>query len=722
MEVNMSRLSKYQLFIIVVLIFTCFGAADEGMWMPHQMKQLNLESQGLKMDPGDLYKEDGTGIMNAVVRIGRGSTGAFVSSKGLILTNHHVAFGAIQRASDKEHDYITNGFLAHTTTEEIPARGTYINVLLGYRDVTPIVLKQLKPRTTPEQRYKALEKIEKKLVARAEKQGKDLYCMFKSMYSGNKYYLFTFKRLWDVRIVYAPPQAIGNYGGEVDNWMWPRHTCDFTFLRAYVSKDNEGVPYSPDNVPYQPKSILKISLEGVNEDNFTFIMGYPSRTQRNYTASEFQFEVEDMEQTIARYKSMIDFFEKASKNDRGIRIKYASLIKGLNNGLKNRIAKLEGFQKHSILGKKKKLEEKLVQWAAQDPQRQKKYGNILTGIEKFMQNNIDSYRKKKRMDDMVGRRSGLALLSQAHLIYRTVIEKQKPDMRREPGFQERDLQDIRMRIEVAERSYHLETDKAYFKFRLEQIKDQDKSTWPKALIPVFEKGPEEIQRYVDKLYASTVLTDPKNRLQLIQLKPGDLFKRNDPMIKLAAELEKELNVLREKEKILNQQRQDLKKVYLAALLEKNRERIAPDANSTIRFTYGPVKSYQPRDGVIYQAQTTLTGVMEKETGTFPFEVPGKLKKLYQNRDFGRYMDKNLNNIATCFINTSNVTGGNSGSPVLNASGEMIGISFDMVYESVIGDYFIVPELQRVINVDIRYVLFITEKFSGANYLIKEMGL
>jgi hypothetical protein len=230
--------SKYLFLVVLLLFLTWFGAADEGMWMPHRMKQLNLESQGLKMDPGNLYKEDGTGIMNAVVRIGGGASGAFVSSKGLILTNHHVAFGVIQRASDKEHDYITNGFLAHTTAGEIPARGSYANVLLGYRDVTPIVLKQLKPRMTPEQRYKALERIEKKLVAKAETPGKDRYCMFKPMYSGNKYYLFTFKRLWDVRIVYVPPLAIGNYGGEVDNWTWPRHTCDFTFLRAYVSGVN----------------------------------------------------------------------------------------------------------------------------------------------------------------------------------------------------------------------------------------------------------------------------------------------------------------------------------------------------------------------------------------------------------------------------------------------------------------------------------------------------
>jgi hypothetical protein len=718
----MLRISKYLFPVLLVLGLTWFGAADDGMWLPHQMKELNLESQGLKMDPGNLYKEDGTGIMNAVVRIGEGASGAFVSSKGLILTNHHVAFGAVQRASDKEHDYITNGFLAPSTAEDIQARGTLVNVLLGYRDVTPMVLKRLKPRMTPEQRYKTLEKIEKELIARAEKQGKDLNCMFKSMYNGNKYYLFTFKRLRDVRIVYAPPNAIGNYGGEVDNWMWPRHTCDFTFLRAYVSRDNEGVPYSPDNVPYQPKSFLKVSLEGVKEDDFTFIMGYPGTTQRNYTASEFRFEVENMEQTIDLYKSRIDFFEKAGKDDLDIRIKYAAVVKGLNNGLKNRLGKLEGFKKYSTAEKKKKFEEKLIQWVEQEPQRREKYGNILTGIENFMKTNIDFYRKKERTDDLVNSRRGPALLSQAYLIYRTVDEKRKPDLQREPGFQERDLQDIRMRIEVAERSYHLETDKAYLKFWMEQLKTQDKSTWPKALLPVFEKGPGEIDRYVDELYASTLLTDPEKRLQSIELKPVDLLKRNDSMIKMAAELDKELKVLREKEKILDQQREDLKMVYMAALLEMNQGKIAADANSTIRFTYGPVKSYRPRDAVTYLAQTSLTGIIEKETGEFPFEVPGKLKKLYQDRDFGRYMDKNLNDIAACFINTANVTGGSSGSPILNARAEMIGIVFDMVYESVIGDFFIVPELQRVISVDIRYVLFITEKFSGAGYLLEEMGL
>jgi hypothetical protein len=256
----------------------------------------------------------------------------------------------------------------------------------------------------------------------------------------------------------------------------------------------------------------------------------------------------------------------------------------------------------------------------------------------------------------------------------------------------------------------------------EQIKKQDKARWPKVLLELLEKDSGEIDEYVERLYSSTIIKDPETRLKLIELKPAGLLKRNDPFIKLAAELEKELDILRQKEKVVDQQLQDLKKVYMEALLEMNQGRIAPDANSTIRFTYGPIKRYYPRDGVIYLAQTTLTGVMEKETGEFPFQVPAKLKKLYQTRDFGRFIDKKLDDIATCFINTANVTGGSSGSPTLNAKGEIVGITFDMVYESVIGDYYIVPELQRVISVDIRYVLLIADKFSGAGYLLKEMGL
>jgi hypothetical protein len=709
------------LILLLILVFAADGFPDEGMWMPHQMKELDLAALGLKMDPGDLYKTDGTGLMSAVVYLG-GGTAAFVSAEGLILTNHHVAFGAIQRASDKEHDYITHGFLAKTKTGEIPARGYIADVLLGYEDVTSAFLKRLKPNMSPEKRYKTIDRLKKRLIAGAEKKSKDTRCYIKSMYSGNRYYLFKFKRLRDIRVVYAPPQSIGNYGGDVDNWMWPRHTCDFSFLRAYVSKDNVGAAYSPDNVPYHPKSFFKISPEGVEPGDFTFVMGYPGRTNRNDTSAELQADMDNMRQRIELYQDIIRFYEKAGENNRGVRIKYASHIKGLNNGLKNRTGMLEGLQKHAILKKKKASEKKWLQWLEQEPAQKKKYGNILAEIENFIQQNADFYQRDRRLSFLVSSYFGSAVLAQAHLVYRIVEERQKPDRKREPGYQDRDMFRLKTRIELAERRYDPEVDKAYFKYRLKKLLKQPGSQCPKALLHVLEKGPEGIDAYVDRLYAGTTLRDPKKRLELINMKPGALLKLNDPFIQLAADLEKELKVIREKKKIVRQQRSDLKKVYMASLLEMHKGKIAPDANSSIRFTYGPVKGYHPRDAVTYLPVTTLTGVMEKETGTYPFEVPEKLKKLYHARDFGQYMDKNLEDIPTCFLNTTNVTGGNSGSPTLNANGEVVGVIFDMTYESVIGDYYIIPELQRTISVDIRYVLFITDKFSGARHLLKEMKI
>lgn len=717
----MYRSSKYLLLVLVILFLTWSGAAEVGMWMPHQIMQLDLNSRGLKIPPVKIYNQDGVGLINAVVHV-RGATGSFVSKKGLIITNHHVAFGALQQASDKDHDYIANGFLARTNAEEIPAPSYYINVFLGYEDVTSAVLKHIKPHMTAEQEAKTLESIQKKLAAEAEKKGKDLYCTVSSMYSGNQYYLFRYKRLQDVRIVYAPPQSIGNYGGDIDNWMWPRHTGDFSFLRAYVSKDNVGAAYSPDNVPFQPASILKISTHGVKPGDFTFIMGYPGTTYCRYTLSEMQFDIEQMKQRVDTDKDIIDFLEEAGKNDRSIQIKYASKIKGLNNGFKNRVASLEEFRKQSIIKRKKDYEAKFLQWLEQGGQERKEYGTALTKMENFIRENRDFYQKYRQFSDITSSFRGPALLAEAYLIYRIVTEKQKPDLKREKGFQEKDFPNIKNRIKDAERSYQLETDKAYFKFLLKRMLTVDKAHVPRVLLPVLQRGADGIEKYVDGLYATRILTDPDKRLGLLQLKPSALIELNDPMINLAVELEKELSVLREKTKAINQQREDIRKVYNAGLLEMYQGKIAADANYSIRLSYGPVKGYQPRDGVTYLPLTTLTGVMEKETGTFPFEVPAKLQELYRTRDFGRYMDNNLDDMAVCFLNVTDATGGNSGSPVLDANGELVGLLFDGVYESVVGDYFVVPEFQREINVDIRYVLFITEKFSGAHHLLKEMGL
>jgi hypothetical protein len=705
-----------------MVFFGIYSSADEGMWMPHQMKDLELVSLGLQMNPEDLYKKDGTGLMSAVVSLG-GGTGEFVSAEGLILTNHHVAFGALQRASTPEKDYIQNGFIAWTKEKEIPAKGSYADVLIGYEEVTTRVLGTIDSSMTFHEKYIAIDRIEKKITAEAEEQGKDIRARVASMYSGNQYYLFLFKRIKDIRIAYAPPRDLGNFGGDIDNWMWPRHTCDFAFLRAYVSKDNIGVDYSVDNIPYQPKSILKISLEGFKQDDFSFVMGFPGRTYRNYSLSELESDINDMKKRIIFYSDIIAFLEKAGENNREIQIKYASHIRGLNNSLKNYQGKIEGMEKIGLVEKKKEQERLFLEWVRENQEQESKYEGIIQDIETFM----TKYKKHSERSNLIGQfvssRFGSALLAQAYSVYRIAVEMQKPDMEREPGYQERDLDRIKQNIELAERGYDLKTDKAFLTYRLKGLVDYPWEQIPDAFKKLLSKPSNEaIERYVDNLYDKTICDDVETCLKLTNMEPDELLKIDDPMLHLAADLEKEMKELREESKVLNQERMDLKKIYLEGLLNLKQGRLAPDANSTIRFTYGFIRGYKPRDAVFYLPQTTLNGVIEKDTGEFPFSVPPRLKELHKNGDFGRYVDEKLNDIPVCFLNTTNVTGGNSGSPTLNAKGELIGIIFDMTYESVTGDYYVIPELQRTISVDIRYVLFVTEKFSGATHIIEELNL
>jgi hypothetical protein len=311
-------------FVIISFLFIIqfHGIADDGMWMPHQMKMLNLETEGLEMNPGDLYKPDGTGLMSAVVDLG-GGTANFVSAKGLLFTNHHVAFNALQRASDPEHNYLQHGFLAKTTAEEIQAPGYTAGVLISYKEVTGQIFDRLKDGMSPLERYKAIDLGKKKLVQQAEAGGQDLFAEVASMYAGNQYYLFIYKHIKDIRIVYAPPRDLGNFGGEVDNWMWPRHTCDFTFLRAYVSPEGLGVEYSPENVPYEPKVYFRIADKGLQDGDFTFIMGYPGKTYRNFSSPELIFNIEKLEKSIEDRLKYISFFEEASQKSEAIEIKYA---------------------------------------------------------------------------------------------------------------------------------------------------------------------------------------------------------------------------------------------------------------------------------------------------------------------------------------------------------------------------------------------------------------
>jgi hypothetical protein len=710
-------MKNLQRIILCILLLTMVFSvlADDGMWMPHQMKDLNLLQLGLRMDPKDLYKKNGTGLMSAIVSLG-GGTGEFVSENGLILTNHHVAFGALQRASDPENDYITDGFIAWETTEEIPAQGYIADVLIGYKDITRKVLRAEKKGMTLMEKADARQAVIDKLIAKAKKKGPDLRCRAASMYSGNKYYLFTFKHLTDIRLVYAPPRDLGNFGGEVDNWMWPRHTCDFSFLRAYVSKDGQAADYSEENVPYKPKSIVKLSLEGVKDGDFTFVMGYPGRTYRNNTAAEVKGDLTRMEESIKDRLDIIAFYEKAGEGSREVQIKYAGKLKGLYNGLKNYRGKLEGMEKIDLIGKKKAQGKTFQDWVKADAKRTAKYETAIDDIKTYLEKRSGSGRKTQVLGRVGSGYYGSTVLSQANTVYGTVKRNsEEPD-------EERDLSNTKRRIRMAERGYDFETDRAYLKHYLKQQTGRPEDELPNALKHLHGKSGEDVDGYVDGLYDGTVLGNPDERVKLVEMSLEDLMALNDPMIQLAADLAEEREGLGDDGRERAQELRIRKKAYLEGLLEMKDDNMAPDANGTIRFTYGTVEGYKPRDAVYYKPLTTLKGVIEKDTGTPPFHVPDKLKELYAGGDFGPYVDNHYKEVPACFLNTTNVTGGSSGSPTLNAKGEQVGIIFDMTYESVIGDYYVIPELQRTISVDIRYILYITDKFSGANHLLKEMKL
>ena len=716
----MKNIVRYLATGALVLALALLSGADEGMWMPHQMKSLDLKALGLQMDPGDLYKKDGTGLMSAVVNLG-GGTGEFVSAEGLVLTNHHVAYGAIQRASSKDKDLIADGFLAGTRAEEIPAQGYQVGVLLGYEDVTAKVNAYFKPKMTPRQRYDAYDRAQKELVAAGEKGGRDLRCTLASMYSGNAYYLYTFKQIRDVRLVYAPPQDLGNFGGETDNWMWPRHTCDFSFLRAYVAPDGTAADFNPSNVPYRPKVWLKVSLDGLAEGDFTFVMGFPGRTSRNYALPELKSDQENMTRRIKDIRELIGFYEAAGKGDKEVEIRYAGLVKGLYNGLKNMEGKLEGFVRYDLVAKKAAQEQELLDWIAADPARSKTYGSAPAALEAFLARQRAFGARTELLNGVLG---GSTILSQAYAVVRAVPELQKPDKDREQAYQERNLPRLRQGIQLAERGYVFATDRELLKWTLKRLKaaHPDEAAWPASLKGLAAGTEDEVAARVDAMYAKTVLGDPAKRLELLALKPAALAAVEDPFLELAAAMETELKAVREESKGMGREGADIKRTYEAAILEMKKGAYPPDANGTIRFTYGPVLGYTPKDAVTYRPITTLRGVVEKDTGEFPFKVPDKVKDLWRAKDFGPYADARLGDVPACFLNTTNVTGGNSGSPTLNAKGEQVGIIFDMTYESVIGDYYIIPELQRSISVDIRYVLWVTEKFSGATSIIEELGL
>ncbi|NOX89151.1 MAG: S46 family peptidase [Calditrichaeota bacterium] len=712
-------MKRIVLFVVVLLLNLQFLRADEGMWLLNQLDQLNLKDKGLQMDVNDIYSPGKISLANAVVNLG-GASAELVSAEGLILTNHHVAFGAVQRASTRGTDYLTNGFLAKTRDEELPAPGYVARILLEMKDVTDRVLKGIDGIDDPLKRQRAVKKRIEQIEEEIENGRSDIDADIASMYSGQKYILFKYQRFEDVRMVFIPPRSIGNYGGDIDNWMWPRHTGDFSFLRIYMSPDGKGAKYSPENIPFKPKRWIKIAREPLSEGDFTFIIGFPGRTNRYSTSYAVSFAQNYYYPlAVKEFGEIINLLDEIGKESPQLAIKAVGTSKWLNNGMKNYQGNLEGMKRLNLLGEKQKQEQELQKFINSDNDLKKKYGDLLAKFESEYRKSAQTFERRfllERFNYLAGTIPGIA-----RGIYGTASERAKPEDERNPSFSEKNVKRTIQRLKYRYMSYAPEIDKALLKRMLLRIKALPEDQRIKGLDYIF-KDFASVDEFVDYAYANTKLTDVAYAQSLYEKSLDELNKSDDPFIKMARALQPEtekLNKEREERRaVLN----ELEKQYIEVLMAWKKRPFYPDANRTIRLTYGKVSGYSPRDAVWYEPFTTLHGVMEKETGKFPFIVPEKLKELYRTRDYGQWVDQNLGDVPVAFLNECDITGGNSGSPVFNAKGELVGIAFDGNWEALTGDWKFEPVIQRAINVDIRYVLFITEKFAGADYILKELGI
>jgi hypothetical protein len=718
-----ARLSAL-LFAALVVVLPAVLVADEGMWQIDNLDKLSwkdLQAMGLQLSAKQIYNPAGGGLARAIVSLG-GGTGSFVSSNGLILTNHHVAFGALQRTSSTEHNYIADGFNAESYAEEIPAPGYRASVLVSIEDVTRKVLSAVNDSMGDLERFNAIEKRIKEIVKYGEEKG-DVECRVASFYEGMQYELFTYFVSKDVRIVYAPPASIGNYGGDIDNWMWPRHTGDFSFLRAYVAPDGKSAEYATENVPYKPAVHLVMSTKSITENDFAMIIGYPGRTGRYATSYAIaQLQDDSWPKRIALFKDWLAILGDEAKRGEDIKIKVAQFDQMLNNSMKNWQGMLDGFAKGRLLDKKRSTEQSFSKWLAMSPDMEKKYGDVLPSIAALYEGQ-KAYRDKSLIVGMMN--FGCLMMRAGGILDHWTEEKAKSDIERKPGYQERDAARLKQSLRTIQMSYDPQTDRRVLKFFFMRAAGLPATQRIEAVDAVLQgaTGPEAEKRvdaFLDGLYAGTKLGSVEERLRMFDLSRDELLAQGDPFVDFAVKLDAEAKVIEEKEKTMGGALQRLSPRLMEAYMLWKGGTIYPDANGTMRLTYGTVKGYSPRDAVLYKYITTLTGVVEKNTGEEPFDCPKRLLEIHENMDYGEYEDPALGDVPVDFLSTCDITGGNSGSPIMNGRGECIGAAFDGNYESIASDYLFLKDQTRAINVDSRYILFIMDKVSGASRLLDEM--
>ncbi len=713
---------KQSLLAFLLLAFSV-AKADEGMWLPQLLAQLNekqMKSMGMKISAADIYNINKGSLKDAIVSFGGFCTGEVISSKGLVLTNHHCGFDAIQNHSTIQNNYIRDGFWARNNAEEIPNPGLFVTFIIRIDDVTKQVLNGVTKNMDEKERQSAIDKNIAELRKNVKKESyQDSF--IRAFFEGNQYFLFVTETYKDVRLVGAPPSSIGNFGKDTDNWMWPRHTGDFSMFRIYAGKDNKPAEYSVDNVPYVPKRSLSISLDGVAENDFTMVFGFPGRTTQylHSAAVEQIMKVNDPVKIAIRDKALavIDGF---MRKDEQIKIQYAAKYAGIANSWKKWQGEVLGLTSTNALGKKQAYEAEFQKRVNANPQWKEAYGNLLLDLAKTY-NEFEKYSLARDFfNETMSRIEAFAIVNQLNSL-RNAKEKNG-----EKGFNNA-LPGVKERLAEIYKEYSPVVDKQLFIALMDKfVKDQPNEFVAPYLLNKLKENNNDISKLADELYNNVDLFQNGNKvLQQLSSNPEVVMAANDMnhANQLIAELSNYYNSTVSKNITGLQSRiNQLNRTYMQAQMEVMKEKkFYPDANSTLRVTYGNVKGYNPRDAVQYDYYTYLDGVMDKyKPGDYEFDLPAKLRDLYKNKDYGQYGSNGK--MPVCFIARNHTTGGNSGSPALDAYGNLIGLNFDRVWEGTMSDINYDPSICRNIMVDIRYVLFIVDKYAGAGHLVKEMNL
>lgn len=724
-------IKKLNLFLIAfILLIGTQVKADEGMWIPMLLEKYNIEDMqkaGFKLSAADIYNINEACLKDAVIGLGREDrpfhhfcTGELISNEGLIVTNYHCGYSAIQNHSTLEHNYLKDGFWAMSRDEELVNEGITASFLIRMEDVTKQVLDSITNETKEEDRLKMIAKRIKKIQDTTEKDS-DYRASVKAFFNGNQYFLSVYEIYKDVRLVGAPPSAIGKFGGNTDNWMWPRHTGDFSMFRIYSDKDNKPASYSKENVPMKPKQSFKISLKGVNEGDFTMVFGYPGTTTEYLTsdALDLMTKVDNPHKIKIRTKKL-DLMKADMDASPLVRIQYSAKYAGVANSWKRWQGEIKGLERLNAISKKKELEKKFETWANSNDSLKNKYAGIVAEMGALYKE-LTPVSLARDYAIEAGMRGSEAVAFAYK--FKKLANLSKKDQDKQADL----IVDLQKSADKFFKNYNRPTDKKLLSALLKMYSENlEEKYLPKEIVNIRDKYKGNFEAYAKKALSKSVFTDQGKLNQLLNSYKQPMGKRfaKDPIFILASSIfffyESEISPAYSK--VLTEITK-LQRTYMAGLMEMQKDKIFyPDANSTFRVHYGKVAGYKARNAVKYDYYTTLEGIIEKDNPEiFDYDVPQKLRDLYHARDFGKYANSK-GEMPVCFAATNHTTGGNSGSPVLNANGELIGLNFDRAWEGVMSDLMYDSKICRNVSLDIRYVLFIVDKFAGAGYLLDEMNI